>query len=78
MLDAGVVLIVTAAELTQEDVELIKTTVDPDRIETVWVGEHVTTDLTCDLVLTDREPLDERVRRALLLLQDKGIIFRPW
>ena len=40
MLDAGVILIVTAAELTQDDLELIKTTVDPDRIETVWVGDQ--------------------------------------
>ena len=39
MLDAGAILIVTAAELTQEDLEVIKTAVDPDRIETVWVGD---------------------------------------
>jgi bifunctional enzyme CysN/CysC len=78
MLDAGVILIVTAAELTQEDLELIKATVDPDRIETIWVGDQVTTDLTCDLQLTDPEQESERVDRVKALLQDKGVIFRPW
>ena len=78
MLDAGVILIVTAAELTQEDLELIKTTVEPDRIETVWVGDQVTTDITCDLVMTDPEQELERVDRIKALLQDKGVIYRPW
>ena len=78
MLDAGMILIVTAAELTQEDLELIKTTVDPDRIETVWVGDRVTTNLHCDLVLAEQESEQESVERIKRLLQDKGIIFRPW
>jgi bifunctional enzyme CysN/CysC len=78
MLDAGVILVVTAAELTQEDLELIKTTVDADRIETIWVGDQVTTDITCDLVLTDPEQELERVDRIKALLQDKGVIYRPW
>jgi bifunctional enzyme CysN/CysC len=78
MLDAGVILVVTAAELTQEDLELVKTTVDADRIETVWVGRRVTTDIACDLVLTEDEDAETRVERLRVLLQDKGIIFRPW
>jgi bifunctional enzyme CysN/CysC len=78
MLDAGVILIVTAAELTQEDLELIKTTVEPDRIETIWVGDEVTTDITCDLVLSDPEHELERVDRIKVLLQEKGVIYRPW
>jgi bifunctional enzyme CysN/CysC len=78
MLDAGIILIVTAAELTQEDLELIKTTVEPDRIETIWVGDQVTTDITCDLVMTDPEQELERVDRIKGLLQDKGVIYRPW
>jgi bifunctional enzyme CysN/CysC len=77
MLDAGMILIATAADLTQEDLELIKTTVDPDRIETVWLGD-VTTDVNYDLLLSEHETDDEAVERIKLLLQDKGIIFRPW
>ena len=48
MLDAGVILIVSAAELKQEDLEVMKTTVDPERIDVIWVGDKVTTDITCD------------------------------
>jgi bifunctional enzyme CysN/CysC len=78
MLDAGMILIVTAAELTQEDLELIKTTVDPDRIEAIWIGVQVTTDLAYDLLITEQESEEEAVERIKRLLQDKGIIFRPW
>lgn len=78
MLDAGVILIVTASELTQEDLEVIKATVEPERIEVVWVGNRVTTDLTCDLVLTDPEQDTERVDRIKAQLQEKGVIYRPW
>jgi bifunctional enzyme CysN/CysC len=76
MLDAGGILIVTAIELTQEDLDLIKTTVDPGRIETVWVGDTITTDLSCDLVLTGDETVDSGVERMTRMLQEKGIIFR--
>jgi hypothetical protein len=37
----------------------------------------VTTDLVCDLHLADGE-LAEAGERARALLQDAGIIFRPW
>ena len=77
MLDAGVILIVTAAELTQADVELIKATVEADRIQVVWVGDTKTTDVAHDLLLSDPDAGDavEQVKR---LLQERGIIFRPW
>ncbi len=77
MLDAGVILIVTAAELTQADVELIKATVEPDHIEVVWVGDTKTTDVAVDLTIPDPDA-DDAVDRVKGLLQDKGIIFRPW
>jgi bifunctional enzyme CysN/CysC len=78
MLDAGAILIVTARELTQEDLEIVKTSVDPDRIELVWVGDQVTTDVSCDLVLGEQEAESEGVDRVKRLLQDKGVLFRPW
>lgn len=78
MLDAGAILIVSAAELSQEDLEVIKTAVDPERIEVVWVGDHVTTDIAYDLILGDAEPASDGVDRIKRLLQDKGRLFRPW
>jgi bifunctional enzyme CysN/CysC len=78
LLDAGAILIVTASELNQEDLELVKTSVAPERIEVIWVGDRVTTDLTYDLLLGDQEAGVDGVERIKRLLQDKGVLFRPW
>ncbi len=77
MLDAGIILVVAAAELTQDDLEVIKTAVEPDWIETVWAGDTITTDLVCDLHLPGGA-VPEAVDRLKAHLQDKGVIFRPW
>ncbi len=78
MLDAGAILIVTAQELTQEDLAVLTTIVDPDRIDLIWVGDRVTTDVACDLVLPEQEDEAESIERIKHLLQDKGVLFRPW
>jgi bifunctional enzyme CysN/CysC len=78
MLDAGVILVVTAAELTQEELQLIRTSVGSDRIEVVWVGENVTTDLAYDVLLSEHETVEEQVFRLKDHLQEAGIIYRPW
>ena len=78
LLDAGIILLVTAAELTQDDLEIMKTTVSPDKIETVWIGENITTDIAYDLRLAQHETVAESVNILKAHLQDKGIIFRPW
>jgi bifunctional enzyme CysN/CysC len=75
--DAGIILVVAAAELTQDDLEVIKTAVQPDWIETVWAGDTITTDLVCDLQLPGGA-IPEAVDRLKAHLQDKGVIFRPW
>lgn len=77
MLDAGIILVVAAAELTQDDLEVIKTAVQPELIETIWAGETITTDLSCDLHLP-AGATPESVDQLKAHLQDKGIIFRPW
>ena len=77
LLDAGVILVVSAQALTQDDLEIFKTTVDPEQIQVVWVGEEQTTDVTCDLDLGDAEPR-EAVDRIKGLLRERGVIFNPW
>ncbi len=77
MLDAGIILVVAAAELTQDDLEVIKTAVQPDWIETIWAGDSITTDLSIDLHLPGGA-VPEAVDRLKAHLQEKGIIFRPW
>ena len=76
MLDAGVILVVTAAELTQEDLDLIRVTVDPERIETVWLGPEATTDIDFDLLIENPDDL-AAVGRIEGLLRSRGIIPGP-
>ena len=78
MLDAGVILIVTAIELTQDDLEIIKTSVSPDKIETIWISDTITTDISYDLCITNPFDTEDAVDKIKTLLQEKGSIFRPW
>ncbi len=77
MLDSGAILIVTAVELTPEDLEIIKAGVDPDRVVTVWIGdmaEEVPSDLNLGLGM----PPGEGAEQIKSLLRDRGVIFRAW
>jgi len=76
-LDAGMILIVTAVELTQEDLELMQFAIAPDRIETIWVGDQVTTDLKADLHLSNNIGLDEALAAIKERLVESKIIFHP-
>ena len=78
LLDAGVILIVTAIELTQEDLELIKTIVNPDSIEVLWIGENVTTDIAYDLKIPEIGEMQRAVDAVKTMLREKGIIGDPW
>jgi bifunctional enzyme CysN/CysC len=78
MLDAGVILIVTAAELTQDDLEIIRVAVQPDRIETIWLGEQITTDVEYDQHVLPTESLEQAVQRIGSHLRERGIVFQPW
>jgi bifunctional enzyme CysN/CysC len=74
LLEAGVILIVTAIELTQEDLELIQTTIHSDKIEIIWVGEKVTTDIPYDLKIQSGKYPEEAVSRIRALLEEKSIV----
>jgi len=74
-LDAGLILIVTAIELTQDDLEFIKTIINPDSIETIWIGEKVMTDIQYDLKIGKAEDVEKAVDTVKAMLYEKGIIF---
>ena len=74
MLDAGMILIATAQELTPEELDLMKTTVDPDRIEAVWVGTPGAGEASYDLRVSDEESDDQAVEQVWTLLREKGVI----
>ena len=73
LLDAGLILILTAVEFTQDDLQIMRTILDAKAIETVWIGDEVTTDLQFDLKVEDR---DMAVTQIKYLLQEHGAIFR--
>jgi len=76
MLDAGMILVVTAAELTREDLDAIATAIPEGRIITAWLGDRVTTDLSADLELGLDEAMQSGVERLRTLLAERGA-FRP-
>ena len=78
MLDAGVILIVSASELRQEDLETVKVSVPAERINTVWVGASGAAEVTPDLVVPDGAHQPGAVDAVESMLQDRGVIFRPW
>src|SRR5688572_10862182 len=71
MLDAGVILIVTAAELTNADLEIVREGVDADRITTVWLGSGDVATVRRDLTLSDRPPVSEAADQIRALLGDQ-------
>jgi bifunctional enzyme CysN/CysC len=78
MMDSGLILIVTAVGLSQEELEIIKTVVDPDRIDTFWIGDEVTTDINYDYHFVNGDAADEAVQILKERFQEKGVIFKAW
>jgi len=76
-LDAGIILIITAIELTQDDLDILKTAIDEDKVRVIWVGENFTTDINYDIRISDRTKINEGVILVKRLLQDRGDIFTP-
>jgi bifunctional enzyme CysN/CysC len=74
-LDAGIILIVSGVEFTQEDLDLIKVPVNPDSILTVWLGERITTDISVDLQISSPNDSKGSVEQIKTVLRKNGIIF---
>jgi len=76
MLDAGMILLITAISFTREDLDLFQNIVPPDQITTVWIGssDQSDNDLSCDLNLSMHED-EERVSEVLDFLQVRGVLF---
>ena len=76
MLDSGMILVVTAIELSQADLEILKIIIDPDKIDIVWTGENVSTDIDYDIHLNDGSDLDYNISKMKEYLQNKGVVFK--
>jgi bifunctional enzyme CysN/CysC len=78
MLDAGVIGIITVTELTCTDLEIIKAVIDQSQIETVWIGEEISTDIGVDLQISGLNSEETAVSAVKELLEDHGVIFKAW
>ncbi|MBD3426554.1 MAG: adenylyl-sulfate kinase [Candidatus Omnitrophica bacterium] len=77
LLDAGMILIVTAINLTQEDLELIKTAAGSAHNGVVWVGNEVTTDIDYDIKIDTPRDVDgaaDAIERHINRLFDRNRI----
>lgn len=52
MLDAGMILIISAVELTAADLDVIKTSIPAELISVVWIGNGLTTDIPVKIQLS--------------------------
>jgi bifunctional enzyme CysN/CysC len=73
-LDAGMILVITAVELIQADLELFQTIVDPTRIVTIWMGGNMSTDIEAQLKLDDTNSPGASLDEVIRLLTEKGTI----
>jgi bifunctional enzyme CysN/CysC len=73
LIDAGLILVVTASRLLPEDLELILEAVDPARVATVWIGAGPTMGLACDAELGDAS-VEDCTARLLELMRRRGLL----
>ena len=78
LLDAGIILIVTAIELKEDDLQIIKAAISFDNVETIWLGENITSNISVDLHIPKLESEADTVNKVKRLLQNEGLIFKPW
>ena len=73
LLDAGLILIVTASDVTQSDLEILKTSLSSESLLTVWVGQRESDSLTTQMILesVDNQSSIDQVKE---LLRDCGWI----
>jgi bifunctional enzyme CysN/CysC len=76
MLDAGFIVIATAIELTQEDLEEITTVINQDSILVIWMGETVITDIQFDFKIPKAEDVISAVETVKKTLCEKKILIR--
>ncbi|MCB9911361.1 MAG: adenylyl-sulfate kinase [Verrucomicrobiales bacterium] len=75
-LDAGLILVSTATDLTQEDANLINAVLEDHRMLVIWSGDSPSTDVKPDLVADRETGLETAVERIRALLQDQGVLYR--
>jgi len=73
MLDAGMILVVTASDLSREDLNIIEAIVSKESIYVIWVGDQPS-DIRRNLKLDVVEPVENNARIITKMLQEKGVV----
>ena len=76
LMDSGLLLIVSAAALTPDDLNIISAAIEPDRIETVWVGKPAETGLAREVLVVPNRT-DDAVAAIQRRLQARGFTNPP-
>jgi bifunctional enzyme CysN/CysC len=76
-LDAGILLILTGIEFTEDDLDIFRTVVGYNKINVVWCGDEITTDIENYLHVPSDELFEKTVIRIKKILQKDGYIFQP-
>lgn len=74
ILDAGLILIITARSLTKNDIDIIKTVINGD-IEIVWIGEKFNQNVDADIYIKNVS-LEQDVLKLKQKLIERGCIFK--
>ncbi|MFZ3069762.1 MAG: GTP-binding protein [Anaerolineaceae bacterium] len=74
MLDTGLILIITAVELTNSDVKILKAIINTEVIETVWLGDEITTDLIPDIHLKLTESQEDQMQKIKAGIIGAGLL----
>ncbi|MFZ3150595.1 MAG: GTP-binding protein [Anaerolineaceae bacterium] len=74
LLDTGMILIITAVEFSNADVKTLKALINSEIIETVWLGDEITTDLIPDIHLRLDESQEEQMQRIKAGIEADGLL----
>jgi bifunctional enzyme CysN/CysC len=69
MLDAGAIIVATAIEFNQADIDLIKTTTACDRFYTIWMGKKKTTDIRTDICLEKKVNINDKLNQVISIIE---------
>jgi bifunctional enzyme CysN/CysC len=76
LLEAGLIVIATAAELSHDDLNLLRTSVGAERVVTAWIGEPGTQMVGgTDIQLAAGDNETDQVLELKRLLQERRLIF---
>jgi bifunctional enzyme CysN/CysC len=72
MLNAGMILIITAVDLTQADLEELQTVIEEENVEIIQIG-HSNTDIQYDMQIGRENPEDAAVKIKRYIIE-KGYL----